>query len=139
MNLADILVAAGFGAGGGGTVVALINAVFNRGGKRAEAAKAETEADALEHDTWFKEANAAYARVDKECKECKTQLRESDERHGKEIGKLRREVGELRDALIKSVDRVDELLPYVQDLPDDKMRELRAANRAVRRAVWVQQ
>lgn len=131
MSIADVLTAAAAGAGSGGTVVALINAVFNRGGKRAEAAKTESA-------TFREEANDLYAKVKQECADCKQELHAAEQRHNKAIGKLQSEVGELREALVKSLNTVDELLPYTQGLPDQKMREIQARNRAVRRAVWVQ-
>lgn len=136
MSIADLLTAAAAGAGGGGVGVALVQALFGRGGLRAQAAKTETETEVLDRETWLKQAKDSYDRVDQECKDCKAQLRASDIRHGKEMAKLRREVGELRDALLKRVDVVDELLPYVQDMPDDKMREVRTANRAAKLALW---
>lgn len=138
MSVANIITGIGSGVFGGGLGMAVLQAIISTRSRRAQAARTETETEGIEHGTWFKEAEAAYARVDKECKECKNELHTSNERHDKDMSKIRREVGELREALIKSVDRVDELLPYVQGLPDEKLREHRAANRAVRRAVWVQ-
>lgn len=129
MSVADLLTAAAAGAGGGGVGVALVQALFGRGGLRAQTAKTGTETDVLARQTWFREAEQSYARI-------KKQLEESDIRHNKEMRKLRGEVGELRDALLKRVDVVDELLPYVQNMPDDKMREIRAANRAAKYALW---
>lgn len=136
MSLANLIVTAATGAGGGGFAVAIIQSLFSYRGKRADAAKAESEAEALDRDTWFKEAEDVFAKVKKECDDCKTELRQAEERHRVATEKLRLFVTEVRDALIGRADAIDELLPYVQGLPEEKMREIRAANRAVRAAVW---
>lgn len=136
MSLVDLLIPAAVSLCGTGIGVAILNGVFSRDGRRADAAKTQTEAQARQHEIWFGEAKDAYARVNRECQDCKRQLRESDRLHDTEMSRLRREVAELRDALIKRVDTVDVLLPYVEGMPDEKMREVRASNRAAKAALW---
>lgn len=136
LSLANLLISAAMSVCGTGIGVAILNGLFTRDGRRADAANTAAEAQALQHETWFDEAKDAYARVSRECADCRTELRNTEERHRVEIDKLRRELGEVKGALIKRVDAVDELLPYVQGLPEEKMHDIRASNRAVRLAVW---
>lgn len=96
-----------------------------------------------ERKAWFDEAQAAYQRLSEDCDALRKQLRESDERsnkaerrHQEELRGVRRELADVRDALFTRLDAFDEVLPYVQGLSDEKVRELRAANRAVRKAVY---
>lgn len=67
----------------------------------------------------------AYNRVTSECSECRRKLEE-----------VLKELADIKDVLIERLDAFDEILPYVQNLPDDKLRDLRAANRAVKMAVY---
>lgn len=136
MSLVDLLIPAAVSLCGTGIGVAILNGVFSRDGRRADAARTAGEDQARRHEIWFDEAKDAYARVSKECASCRTELREADERHRREMDTLRRELGEVKDALLKRIDAVDELLPYVQGLPEEKMRDIRTANRVVRMAVW---
>lgn len=136
LSLANLLISTAVSLCGTGIGVAILNGVFSRDGRRADAARTAGEDQARRHEIWFDEATAAYARVSKECADCRTELHAADERHRAEMATLRRELGEVKDALIKRVDAVDELLPYVQGLPEEKMREIRTANRVVRMAVW---
>jgi hypothetical protein len=136
INLVNLIISAAVSLFGTGIGVALLQGVFSRDGRRADAARTQTEAQARRHEVWFKEAQVAYDRVSKECSDCRAELRKADEVHRKEIDGVRRDLSEVRDALIKRVDAFDEILPYVQGLPDDKLRELRAANRAVKMAIW---
>lgn len=119
----------------GGTGV-LVNHVFTRGTRKAE----KTQVD---HETWFREAEKSYDRAISECQDCKTRLiaadlryEEADRRHDEEMASVRTQLADLKDAVVTRADVVDELLPYVQGLPEDKLLELRAANRAVKLAVF---
>jgi hypothetical protein len=87
VNSPTMLLWASLVFGGGGGIVTLVKAVkdvFTEGpARRAEvaatkavSAKDEAEATAREHETWFVEADAAYRRIDRECKDCKLQLKE---------------------------------------------------------------
>lgn len=136
LSLVNLLISAAVSLCGTGIGVALLQGVFSRDGRRADAARTAGEDQARRHEIWFDEAKDAYARVSKECADCREELRNTEERHRTEIATLRRELGEVKDALIQRVDAVDELLPYVQGLPDEKMHDIRAANRVVRMAVW---
>lgn len=136
LNLANIIISTAISLCGTGVGVALLQGVFSRDGRRAEAAKTAAEGQAQRHEIWFNEAQAAYDRVNKECSECKQELAAAEKRHQTEINQLRREVGDLKDAVISRIDDMNEVLPYVQGMPDDKVREIRAANRAVKMAIW---
>jgi hypothetical protein len=150
MNLADMLVKLGTGVGGGAAIYALIElvkAVLQRHGDRAEAAKTETETDIISRDRWFTEADVNYKRLEEQYKECRQELlearrdhtaeiRELSRSHNEQMRKLLRDLGEVKDALSKQVDIVDELLPNVQGIAEGKVREIRSANRAVRVALW---
>lgn len=96
-----------------------------------------------ERKAWFEEAQAAYERLSEDCDRLRTDLRNSDKRrnetekrHQEELRVVRRDLADVRDALFTRLDAFDEVLPYVQGLSDEKVRELRAANRAVRSAVY---
>lgn len=128
MSVANALTNLAAGAGGAGIVTAGMQALFSYRSRRADAAKTET-------DTWREAAKDVLAEVRRECADCRKQLLASDGKHEREIATVRGELGDVRDALIKRVDVVDELLPYVQGLPPEKMRELRAENQAVKVAV----
>jgi hypothetical protein len=72
---------AGLLAGVAGLAIAILNAFTGKDGRRAEAAaktaesaKDKAEATAREHATWFDEADAAYKRIDKECRNCSDKL-----------------------------------------------------------------
>lgn len=125
MTIATVLtfVASCIGAIGG--IVAIIQIIVSTRTRRADASQTETETDVLDRKTWMIEAHESYG-----------ELKEKYEACCKEIVSLRQEVGELKDALIGRVEEFDETLPYVQGLPDDKMREIRASNRAVKMAVY---
>lgn len=149
MTIANILTGIASGVGGGGVGMAIVQAIISTRSRRAEAAKTESEAESIARDTWIREAHETYSQLKEQYKECLEQVKTSKQSHDEEMGTLRREhaeqmgkvrrdVTQLKDALIKSVDRVDELLPYTQGLPDEKVREIRNANKAVRIAVWVQ-
>lgn len=81
MNLASLITAAATGLFSGGVGVALINALFNRGGQRAEAAEklahaASEQANtvATDHKLWQEEAANAYKRISVECDACTKRL-----------------------------------------------------------------
>lgn len=136
MSIADLLTAAAIGMGGLGGAGALIQAIFTRSGARSQAAKTGTEDRAIQHKTWFDEAQAAYKLAREQCTDCLNELKAEKVDHAKELAGMRRDLAEVRRALILRADVVDELLPYVQGLPDDKMLELRATNRAVKMAAY---
>lgn len=96
----------------------------------------ETERETARQRDWFDEAEAAYKRVNDECSDCKKELQKVKDDHLRQLGALRRELSDVKDALVSRADALDELLPYVEGIPDDKIREIRSANRAVRAAVW---
>ncbi|OBG71319.1 MULTISPECIES: hypothetical protein [unclassified Mycobacterium] len=143
MNLANLMTNGGTGFLGAGILVAVIEGLFHRGGRRAEAAAqlaeaAGRKADTViaDHELWREEAKEAYDNAKAECAACKKELKEAKDEHEAELSKLQREMAEIRDALNKRLDAIDEMLPYVQGMPEDKMAEIRAANRAARLAVW---
>jgi hypothetical protein len=153
MNIADVLVKLAGGGLGGCVVVAIvaaIKALSTWQSVRTDAAKGESEAvrnkseakkiaieaDILDRDLWLREAHTQYEGLKIEYAECRRELSETKQAHDQAIGRVSREVGELKDALIRRVDVINELLPYVEGLPDDKMREIRAENRAVKMAIW---
>lgn len=88
MNLASLITAAATGLFSGGCGVAIINALFNRGGQRAtaakdlaeaskvesEAAKTKVETLARDHGLWQEEAAQAYQRIAGECAACNRRL-----------------------------------------------------------------
>lgn len=131
MNIADIVVSCASGILSGGVGVALINAVFNRGGQRAQTAKAES-------DTWRQEAAENYANVKQQCADCRKDLAAAKREHNDQLRMIRRELADVKAALVKRVDVVDEMLSAQQQnkpLSDERLVELRAENRAVRTAI----
>jgi seryl-tRNA synthetase len=121
---------------GSGGVSVIWQALFNRGGLRAETAAKLADAQALEHKTWFDEARQQYDQIKADCADCKTELEDAEREHKKEMAAFRGELNDLKDALIARADVVDELLLHVQGIADDKLRELKSANRAARNAVY---
>jgi len=104
MTLVDFLTSAGVGALICGVLVALINGVFSRGGKRADAAKALIEANKGFTDS----VNAQYER-------------------------LHRELMEVKMAVDELTQSVDEVLPLLGgDVHPDLKTRLREANRAAK-------
>lgn len=143
MNVANVLTSIGAAVISSSVIVALINGLFSRGGQRAEAALKQAEAArskhetaVADHDLWRKEAREAYDTVKKECSDCKQELREAKREHDAEIERLTKELAEIREALLRRLDTVEELLPFVHGMPLDKVTEIRQANRATRNAIW---
>ncbi|MDP7703163.1 hypothetical protein [Mycobacterium sp. TY815] len=139
MSVADTLINGATGAGGAGIVVAIVQAVFSYRGKRAEAARTESE-------TWISESREAFQRLEDQCDDCKKELAKAKREHRDEMASIRQqhtdEINAMREvlvdfkmALIKRTDVVDELLPYVDGLPEDKLREFRRENQAVKFAI----
>lgn len=143
MDIASLLTNGGAGIISSAVVVAAIEGLFNRGGRRADAATklAQVEASEAEtlkkdHELWRAEAKEAYAQAKLECSECKQELREAKQEHEREIERMNRELNDIRDALVARLDAIDEMLPYVSGMPADKIDDIRAANRVVRKAIW---
>ena len=86
-----------------------------------------------ERDEWMREAQSAYKRVQNECSSCRKELERIKR---EEIEPMKRDNAALKDALLNRIEALDEILPYITELPDDKVRDLRAANRAHRQAVF---
>jgi uncharacterized protein (DUF3084 family) len=84
---------------------------------------------------WFEEAQKSYARVSEQCDDCQKKLQALEENRAKEIAQMRAELADVKIALMGRTDVVDEILAYVQGVPDEKMTEIRAQNRAARMAV----
>lgn len=74
MSVADIVIEAAAGGGGGGIILAIINGVFNRGGKRSEAAKTDSEAHQINSSTWRQEAHEVFEKIEKQCENCEKLL-----------------------------------------------------------------
>lgn len=151
MSAADSLINAATGAGAGGIVIAVINAVFSYRSKRAEAAQTES-------DTWRQESLEVFGQLRQQYDECQTDLKTSKKSHDEQITKLRREhnaeikelrsehnasvrklraeLGEVKDGFSRSLDVIDELLGNAQGVPAERIREIHAANRAHRAALW---
>lgn len=104
MSLVDFISSAGIGALICGVLVALINGIFSRGGKRADAAKALIEAN----QGFTSNVVAQYQSV-------------------------HRELDELKTAVMALTDVIDEILPNV-DIPPDAKRRLREAYTAAKLA-----
>lgn len=124
--------------------------------KVAEAGKTGKETEVIDHEQWFREAEINYNRLNHQFEACRDELKGAKDshhedmealrrEHREQIGQLRqehdrqmvrlkREVGEVRDALVASLDDIDTVLPYVQGIPDEKLREIRTANRVRRNA-----
>lgn len=106
MTLLDFLSSAGIGALVCGVLVAVINGIFNRGGKRADAAKALTDA-----------TNSFTDRV------------EAMNRS------LHEEIRELKKAVLHLTDVVDELYPVVEmQLTEEQKKKLKEANASAKLA-----
>ena len=86
-----------------------------------------------ERDEWMREAQAAYERVQGECAGFR---REIERLRREEIEPLKRDNAAMKDALLDRIEALDEVLPFITSLPDEKIRELRASNRAHRQAVF---
>ena len=106
MTILDFLSSAGVGALIAGVLVAIINGVFNRGGKRADAAKSLTDA-----------TNAFTERVDLMNKS------------------LHQEIRALREAVMLLTDVVDELYPVIEaTLTPEQKKKLKEANSSAKLA-----
>jgi hypothetical protein len=97
---------------------------------------AELKRHERERDQWMRESKEAYRRVQGECKDCYEQLAALRKRHEEEIREIKRELADVKEALLNRIEALDEILPYITSLPDEKVRELRSANRAHRTAVF---
>lgn len=75
MSLSSLLTSSGIGAVGGGVIIACVEGIFGRGGKRAEAAARLVEAESQKHERWFREATESYERLEDECNKCIGRLR----------------------------------------------------------------
>ncbi|OBJ50624.1 hypothetical protein [Mycobacterium asiaticum] len=139
MSLPDTIINAATGAGGAGIVLAIVQGVFSYRSRRADAARTES-------DTWLNESKEAFDRLEKQCDDCKKELRDAKQEHRDEIAAMRQqhrdemaavrnELSDFKLALIRRTDVVDELLPYVDGLPEAKLRELRRENQAVKFAI----
>lgn len=105
MSFVDFLSSAGIGALICGVLVALINGVFNRGGKRADAAKALIE------------ANQGFT----------TTVTSQYER-------LHEEMVEMKRVVIALTDTIDEILPELNGVSPATVKRLRDANTAAKLA-----
>lgn len=105
LSLVDSISSAGIGALICGVLIAVINGVFSRGGKRADAAKALIEANQGFTNT----VSAQYQAV-------------------------HRELVELKIVVIKLTDTIDEIMPKIEGLSPDDKRRLREAYAAVKLA-----
>lgn len=146
MSAADTVVKMATGAVGGGIIVALIAAVrglldyyFDRHNRRAEAAtklasadKTINEAEAIDHETWFRDSREVFAQVKQQGDDCEKALKDTN----RELARIRRDLAEVRSTLVGRVDVIDKILPYVHGIPEDELREIRASNRAVRTAIY---
>jgi hypothetical protein len=104
--------------------------------KKAEEQKQQREAGERrerERDEWMRDADKAYKRVSGECSSCR---REIERLKREEIEPLKRDNAAMKEALLDRIEALDEILPYITSLPEEKIRELRSANRAHRQAVF---
>ncbi len=86
-----------------------------------------------ERDEWMRDAKTAYARVQGECSSCRKEI---ERLKREEIEPLKRDNAALKEALLNRIEALDEIIPYITNLPEDKVYDLRAANRAHRQAVF---
>lgn len=110
---------------------------FNR--KQRELERKEREAGERrekERDRWMRESKEAYSQVKSECRECQAELEAVRKQHAEEIRQIKRELADVKDALLNRIEALDDLIPYITNLSDEKIRELRSANRAHRQAVF---
>lgn len=99
--------------------------------KTAEALRQERE-----RDKWMRESKEAYSQVKTECRECQEKLDAVQKKHAEEIRVIKRELADVKEALLDRIEALDEIIPYITNLPDEKVRELRASNRAHRQAAF---
>lgn len=76
MIAADTITSVAVGVFSSGVVVAVVQAVFNRGSQRAESFNQISQAEARRAEVWFAEAQAAYDRVSAECEGCRKEVKE---------------------------------------------------------------
>lgn len=103
LTVVDFLTSAGVGALLCGVLVALINGVFSRGGKRADAAKALIEAN--------KEFTSSVTG---------------------QYDRLLLELVAMKKVVIALTDTIDEILPELNGLPEEMRQRLREANTAAK-------
>jgi DNA repair exonuclease SbcCD ATPase subunit len=123
-DAANFVVSAAVGLCGSGVGLAAFNAVFNRGGQRAEAAakraegaKTEVEAAVSKHATWRADFEKNYEILEKRCDQCDEKL------------------DRFEDALYGMFDELEEQVAPMLLLPNTNPMETLAAMRAcVRRA-----
>lgn len=108
--------------------------------RKKNAAKAEEREDEArqerEHDEWMHESKKAYERVSKECGDCHRQLEKLKREHRIELDEVKRELGDVKDALLDSIQALDDVLPHITTLPEATVAELRKKNRARRQAAF---
>lgn len=75
MSLSSLLTQGGVWAVGTAAVIAFVEGLFGRGGKRADAAAKLAEAESKKNERWFREAGEAYERLEGECTRCQGELR----------------------------------------------------------------
>lgn len=86
-----------------------------------------------ERDQWMKDSERAYARLEKENQDIRKEL---DRVKRDELEPLKRDQAALREALIGRIEVIDELLPHINHLPPEKVRDLQRLNRAERIAAF---
>lgn len=116
MFATELITSAAVGLCSSGVLVASVQAFFNRTTRNAEAERQQSEAQARQHETWFREAEAAYQRVNNECNKC------------------RQELQELRNVTENLIEALAEVIPMLP-LDDDRTLKLRVAARAARQVL----
>jgi biopolymer transport protein ExbB/TolQ len=109
-------------------------------GKRAQARDDQREHD---RDVWMTNSERAYKRVEDECDKCRRELERVRRDNAAAIERLKRDEIEplkrdnaaIKEALLDRIEALDEIIPYITHLPEEKVSELRRVNRAQRTAV----
>lgn len=86
-----------------------------------------------ERDQWMEESKAAYARLEQENEDIRAELSRVKR---EELEPLKRDQAALREALIGRIEVIDELLPHINHLAPEKVRDLQRLNRAERIAAF---
>lgn len=86
-----------------------------------------------ERDDWMRDSEKAYQRAQAECKSCQKEI---ERLKREEIEPLKRDNAAMKEALLDRIEAFDEILPYLTNLPDEAVHNLRSRNRAIRTAVF---
>jgi chromosome segregation ATPase len=100
--------------------------------KRIRSKDEEERADLERTKQSFAQMQGVIAEVKQQCAACRSEMAEMETKHNEQLGILRRELADVKIALLDRIDVVDEMLPHVTGLPDERVIDLQRTNRAAK-------